>query len=773
MNKHMIRASIVGAATVACALLASPLYAQATPEKMDLTAYYRAPATLGLTYLPLSGIGNRTLADFDVYELSGQLTASPSFAPGLQPFATGGVLGYTFLGDIDEVRQDWTHTHVFAGLGLGLASRFSREFEVGFRLFGAGSLSYFSELTLDGVTGPLGQYNILGGASARLALNPSYKLSIEAEPAVRYVFALGPQTDYNGFTFGVGFGARYRFGQDPDAPQTAVRAIRFEKAAMPAVFAAMRSYYAKKPAGTISITNTERFALTDVRASFMQAGFMDSPTPCTTIAELAPGQTAQIPILALYNDEVFSTQGVTAVTGEIIVQYGARGKPVEQRQSVTYDLYDKNALTWDDDRKVAAFITTQDSALRNYASHIRQVHRANVNEYLSRNLQFAMQAYGALAELGMYYQVDPTSPFTQAQESALLVDSISLPRETLTRRTGDCDDLTVLYSALLQTVGIPTALVTIPGHIYSAFNTGVATKDYRSMHPDRNMFLDVGGELWVLVEITLIGSADFLKAWNVGVTEFRKYDGDTKARGFFPVAEAQELYRPVPLRETDLGLQYGDDSALQARFAADMDRLAATILSPGADKARASGLARDWNAYGAAAAQLGALGQARSAFEQSLKIDPSNASARINMGSVLYLERKYTDALAAFEAARRSLESKGTGSKTIRANVLINLAKTHHALGNYDQAGASYRDASALSPELASRFDYLASAGTIATGSSAGATGGGAAGSRTSPGTASAATGVASTGSVTATAGTDGGRASQSATAEPILFVDE
>ncbi|MBN2874004.1 MAG: hypothetical protein JXM71_02820 [Spirochaetales bacterium] len=431
----------------------------------------------------------------------------------------------------------------------------------------------------------------------------------------------------------------------------------------------------------------------------------------------------------------------------------ARGKPVEQRQSVTYDLYDKNALTWDDDRKVAAFITSQDSALRNYASHIRQIHREVVNKYLSPNLQFAMQAYSALAELGMYYQVDPTSPFTQAQESAMLVDSISLPRETLTRRTGDCDDLTVLYSALLQTVGIPTALVTIPGHIYSAFNTGVATKNYQSMHPDRNMFLDVGGELWVLVEITLIGSADFLKAWNVGVSEFRKYDSDTKARGFFPVAEAQELYRPVPLRETDLGLQYGDDSALRSQFAADMARLTVTVLTPMANKARASGLARDWNAYGAAAAQLGALAQARSAFEQSLKIDPSNTSARVNMGSVQYLEHKYTDALASFDAARKALEAKGTGSTSIWTNVLINLAKTNHALGNYDQAGASFREASALSPEVASRFDYLASGGKDP-------------GTGTSMGAASATTSVAS-------AGAGSGRASQSATTEPILFVDE
>jgi hypothetical protein len=41
---------------------------------------------------------------------------------------------------------------------------------------------------------------LLGGASAWLALKPSFKLSIEAEPAIRYVHALGPLDTYNGLT---------------------------------------------------------------------------------------------------------------------------------------------------------------------------------------------------------------------------------------------------------------------------------------------------------------------------------------------------------------------------------------------------------------------------------------------------------------------------------------------------------------------------------------------------------------------------------------------
>ncbi len=733
-------ATFKSAALLLTALFLAGVPAQAQKAAdIDLDSYYHAPAALGVSYLPLSAIGNRELSDFSVYEIAGEISVSPKGAPKISPFVTGGLMNFTFSGDIETALQDWTHFHVFAGPGLSISSRISREFQLGVKLFAAGSQSFFPNLTLPDSTGPYGQLNVLGGASAKLALNPSYKLSLAVEPSLRYLYGLGPLDRLNGMSFGVGFGANYRFGQDPDAPQSSIRAIRFAETRLPPRFAAMQSYYSTTPSGTVGMANGEKYPLTDIEISFFQAGFMDAPTACGRIDRLGPGEKAEIPLLASYNEQVFSTQGVTPLNGEIIVAYIANGKPVEQRQTVSYDLYDRNALTWDDDRKAAAFITPQDSAVRNYASHIRQVHKDAANPYLSANLQFAMQAFGALAELGMFYQVDPTSPFTDAQESALLVDSISLPRETLARRTGDCDDLTVLFSAMLQTVGIPTALVTIPGHIYTAFNTGVPSRSYRNLHPDRNMFIEKDGELWVLVEITLIGNADFLKAWNMGVSEFRKYDNDTKARGFYPVAEAQELYRPVSLRETDLGLQYGDPTALQKRFAADMDRLAATILTPKAEKAKASGLARDWNAYGAAAAQLGATAQARSAFDKALQLDPANLNSRLNVGSVLYLENKFTEALAAYEKARSGLAAKDTASSNVRANLLINLAQTYHALGRYAEASASLKEAGALNPELAGRFDHLASADAPST-----------------PGT-----------------GTSSGRASQAAAAEPILFSDE
>ncbi len=243
----------------------------------------------------------------------------------------------------------------------------------------------------------------------------------------------------------------------------------------------MQSHYVSNPIATTPLTNAESTPIKDVEVSFYQEGFMDNPTPAVSIAELGPGKTLEVKLLAAFNSQVFSTEGVTPLNGEIRASYVVRNRPATQAFPVTYDLHDKTAITWDDDRKAAAFITLADSALRNFASYVRQAAKDSVLSGLSEPLQVAMQIYCALKELGIIYHADPASPFGSVQADARIVDSVSLPRDTLRRGTGDCDDLTVAFAAVLETVGVETGYITTPGHIYPMVNTKVASRDYAAV----------------------------------------------------------------------------------------------------------------------------------------------------------------------------------------------------------------------------------------------------------------------------------------------------
>ena len=444
-----------------------------TAQEIDYNQYYRFPLSVEVGYQSLTPFAEFG-GGYQVYEISSGVRVPLRAIPQVQPLARVGLTTF----DNQDVREPekWDHTHTSIGAGAGFVHRFEQSLEVGTEALAGYSASRFPSLSPDGAT--VGQHNLWAEIGGRINLAPLYNFVISINPSIRYSRALGPLADFDGFALGLGLSGSFRFGRDPDAAASLVRSIEFSGVEMPPLFASMHSYYAENPVTTITLTNTERYELTNVEVSFFQAGYMDNPTPSAQIDALEAGESVEVPLSALFNAEIFRLEGSAPLTGEVVVSYTGRGRPAEQRRSVTYTLHDKSAVTWDDARKVAALITPSDSAVRNYASYIRQAGREALVPGYPEEVQFAIQAYYALEELGCAYQVDPVLPFTEVQEDPMVVDSVSLARDTLTRTTGDCDDLTVLYNTILESSGVETGFITTPGHIFSVFNTGIAARDY-------------------------------------------------------------------------------------------------------------------------------------------------------------------------------------------------------------------------------------------------------------------------------------------------------
>ncbi len=339
--------------------------ATAQEDAVDPNRYYSYPFSFGAGYRTITPFASFA-SDFAVQELEATFRAPLPSSPVWNGVAKLGLLQYDSQ---DETLPDkWDHYHVYGAPGIGYSQRLSKEFELGASLTAGLTQSVFPNALEE----PVGSLTFLAGLDGKLTLNPSYNVSIDVAPALRYLRSFSPFREYDGLSFGIGIAAHYRLGRDPDSAESLIRAIRFGEIELPDAFAAMQSYYVDNPIGRVSLTNTEGYDLADVQISFHQQGFMDSPTPSARIGTLAAGESVEVDLLASYNSEVFSTEGVTPLTGEVIVSYTARGRPAEQRESVTYDLHDKTALTWDDDRKMGSFITPADSAVRNYTSFIRQ-----------------------------------------------------------------------------------------------------------------------------------------------------------------------------------------------------------------------------------------------------------------------------------------------------------------------------------------------------------------------------------------------------------------
>ena len=461
----------------------------------------------------------------------------------------------------------------------------------------------------------------------------------------------------------------------------------------------------------VKITNTEKTAVTDLQVSFFQAGFMDSATSCARIPELPAGQSVEVQLLATFNEQVFTTNGVTPLTGELVTSYSLKGRAAEQRESVSYDLHDKTAISWDDDRKVGAFITPADSALQNYVSFVRTSLQGRCLEHVQRPCAARHAAVRVLGGDGNDLPGRPGSPFTKAQGDTLVVDSVKLPRDTLKRSTGDCDDLTVLYCSLLEAAGSETGFITVPGHIYPVVNTGYESRRFRELNPDRSLTLDIDGTLWLPVEITLLGKGDFLEAWRTGCELWKSYEKDPAKRGFYRTREAQVVYRPVGLRESDLGLQYGSRDALLKVFRRDLTRLAEVVTEDYLAAARKSNGKEDYNRLGMAYVQFARYDDAEQAFNKAAQLDKSYLTPRVNLANIAYLRGNLNQALKSYQSVLDALQQRGRQGTPIAQTVLLNISKTYYELQKYPDAKNFFAQAEKLNPAGAEEFAYLGGGG--------------------------------------------------------------
>ena len=149
-------------------------------------------------------------------------------------------------------------------------------------------------------------------AALHIGLSPTYNMSLELVPMVRYQQSTDTiLTDMNGFPMGIGGTLSFRFGKDPDSSENSIKSIRFQDSSIDPLFAAMQSYYRENPFGSVTLENTEKGDLTDLTVSFYQAGYMDAPTISARYDHMEKGEVLDVSLTAVFNKEIFRTEGST------------------------------------------------------------------------------------------------------------------------------------------------------------------------------------------------------------------------------------------------------------------------------------------------------------------------------------------------------------------------------------------------------------------------------------------------------------------------------
>jgi hypothetical protein len=233
----------------------------------------------------------------------------------------------------------------------------------------------------------------------------------------------------------------------------------------------------------------------------------------------------------------------------VVIDYRSLGAKRQASFPVQMPIYHRNAMSWDDDRRAASFVSARDPAAALFAKYtesaVKRYMAANPGKFgnAPENVLMAAALFETLNLYGINYVIDPASSYIEMAEDASALDSLNYPYQTLMYRGGDCDDLSILFCSLLEVLGIETAFITAPGHIYCAFDVlpqSGSTSEFWLSQNSANL-IERDGRFWLPVEITVPGEG-FAGAWRIGVREWRSAGEEGR---IYPMRESWELYQPV------------------------------------------------------------------------------------------------------------------------------------------------------------------------------------------------------------------------------------
>jgi tetratricopeptide (TPR) repeat protein len=554
------------------------------------------------------------------------------------PFAQAIYTGLMFDADILPINGAGSQLTLLS-LGPEVGLQFFPVPRLGIRLAGFGGMYagfVFEDMVLNPFAGGLADISYMLSPALSMGLGASYKYAFTPSAYV-----------YQGL--GITVGVRYHVGAGKGTGT-----LRVEPQIAP-IFPLFYSYYDKNPAGTLVVRNTSPGAVQDLSVSFQVKQFMDQPKVCWTAPQLARGEEVTVPVYALFRDSIFQVTEATKVAGEIQVTYKYLGAERTTSQPVTVSIYNRNAMSWDDTAKAAAFVTPNDSVIRAVSARAVPDARAKGRPAVTAGFRSAVALFNALGVVGAAYLPDPTVDFTARFANKAAVDFLQFAPQTLDIRAGDCDDLSILYATLLESAGIETAFVTVPGHIYVAFKLDMDRKSAEATFGDTKDFIIMDGEPWVPVEVTLVKNG-FLKAWQVGAQEWRAGVANG-SQGFTPVHKAWGSYPPANTGDAlRIAVTPPDAAAVYKSYSAEIAKVLDAYLQPRVaqlqkDLAKSQGDQRLLTRLGVLYARFGMYDEAKQQFTAILKKSGEVVSALVNLGNISYLTGKYKEALDFFTRA--------------------------------------------------------------------------------------------------------------------------
>ena len=618
----------------------------------------------------------------------------------------------------------------FFNLGFGVEA--SASFIPGFlRFFGAGAGSSFMLLPLE-TQNSVWTIPGFGGPVFRLPLGRRFSLFADARAGYYYWGPGGWDAEGvngGGLTFGGSAGGLFRIGGpftlgagvsydyyaklynglsfrlsvrlDFPALERERGTVELRKIKLMPLFPVLFSYYDNHPVGTARVINTGKRKAEDITLQFFVERYMDNPMEVGAPFSLEPGEEKTVTRFALFTEDLMEVTEGTKASAKITVSYPGRRDDYTRDYTGVLEFYNRNAMMWDDDRKIASFITAKDPEIMNFAKNVVTWMQTVKNPAVDENLQKGMAVFEAVRLYGIQYEIDPTTPFSEFSENETAIDFLQFPRQTLQYTNGDCDDLTALYTALLESVGVETAFITVPGHIYAAFALKAPPEEMQKALDKPEELIIQDEKAWIPVEITMFQDS-FEEAWQTGAKEWREHSSKEQAE-LFPTRECWGTFPAVGFKEGASGIELPDKGRVTDAVKECIGRHVEQQIYPRVaaleKKLKQNPSAISYrNKLAVVYARYGLYDKALEQFQRIL-YQREYTPALTNTGNIYFIRKEYQSALKYYN---RALEQNSRNR-----SALVGIARCNHELENYGLVKKTYEQIKDLDPDLAERYAYL------------------------------------------------------------------
>lgn len=419
------------------------------------------------------------------------------------------------------------------------------------------------------------------------------------------------------------------------------------------VFPLFYTVYKSNPVGTITITNNETAEIHNVTVKFRAGNYTSSELECGKVGMIRKHKSEEVPLYADFSDAILQFSEAGKIPGELVVEYELLGQKRTSISQVIIPVYNRNQVRWTDNSVIASYISSSSQEVLELSKYLVGIARSHLRSGLNRNMQFAMYLYEGVRLAGIECSADPSTPYIPSHVDPTVLDYIQYPFQTLMYKTGDDDDIGILYLALLESVGIKTAYIPMNDDFVVVIDLGITAEKAASLFDGYDRLMVVDGEAWLPVAMSTLREG-FVNSWYKAVVSVQQATVAGEDLNFVNLEEAWQSYPPAGFSsgenisvkpvEGDVTASVETDVAryITAEFGPQIAAVQARIKAEGAS-------AELYNNLGLLYVRAGMYSSAIPVYEKSAEL--GSAAAMNNLGNIAILQKRYEDAKAWYEKA--------------------------------------------------------------------------------------------------------------------------